>query len=113
MFKKTSLCWALSLIICTTNRNCNMSEISILIFMSVTLTYSRRYAVVVRPPLNSVTVSVPAMLSLLKNRSTQFSHVTRVVDLGLASINRSRSAMEKSRAHAACKPSTFARSVER
>jgi hypothetical protein len=41
MVKKTSLCWALSFDICTTDRNCNTSEISISIFMSVTLTYSR------------------------------------------------------------------------
>ena len=49
VIKKTSLCWALYRgqpcigDICTTNRNCNTSQISISIFMSVTLTYSRSY----------------------------------------------------------------------
>jgi hypothetical protein len=46
--KKTPLCWALYPDICMTNRNCNTSEISILIFMSGTLTYSRSYLMLIR-----------------------------------------------------------------
>ena len=69
MVKKTSLCWALYSDICTTNRNCNTSEISISIFMSVTLTYSRSYAVVVQPPLNSA-VRCSALVTASATSST-------------------------------------------